>query len=130
MSMNDTLASALSTILNSDRVGKHECMIRPVSKTTKQVLDLLKEHKYIDGYKEIQHSSGSYLVVSLNGQINKCGSIRPRHSVKSDAFEKYEKQYLIARNFGLLIVSTSQGMMTHADAKNKNLGGKLIACCY
>ena len=130
MSMNDTLASALSKMLNTEKAGKRDCMIKPVSKITKSVLDILKQHKYINGYKEVKHSSGNYVVVGLNSQINKCGAIKPRNAIKHDEFEKYEKRFLLAKDFGMLVVSTPNGLMTHTDAKSKRLGGKLIAYCY
>ena len=41
-----------------------------------------------------------------------------------------EKRYLPAKDFGILIMSTSKGIMTHYDAKKKNLGGKLLSYCY
>ena len=68
--------------------------------------------------------------INLIGSINKCGVVKPRFSVKKNDFEKYEKRYLPAQNFGILIVSTSQGIMTNYEAKEKNLGGKLLAYVY
>jgi len=130
MSLNDNLANAMSRILNSERVGKHECVIKPVSKTIKKLLDLLKTHKYIKGYKLVEDSKGNILIVSLTGRINKCGAIKPRYAVKQDNYEKFEKRYLIAKDFGILIVSTSNEMMTHIEAKSKRLGGRLVAYCY
>ena len=47
-----------------------------------------------------------------------------------DILEKFEKRYLPAKGFGLIIVSTSKGLMTHVDAEEKNIGGKMIAYCY
>ncbi len=130
MSMNDTLAGALSTLNNADDVGKQECFIGPASKTISNVLKLLKQHKYIQGYKDKVHANKQSVVVELNGKINKCGVIKPRHAVPKDGFEKFEKRYLIAKNFGILVVSTSQGIMTHNEAKTKGLGGRLLAYCY
>jgi len=66
----------------------------------------------------------------LNGKMNTCKAIRPRHAVKKAGFEKFEKRYLPARDVGLLVVSTPNGVMTHRDAKKKGLGGRLIAFMY
>ncbi|MDZ4226799.1 MAG: 30S ribosomal protein S8, partial [Candidatus Pacearchaeota archaeon] len=60
----------------------------------------------------------------------KCGVVKPRFPVKLDEFEKFEKRYLPAKNFGIIIVSTSNGIMTHIEAKEKKLGGRLIAYIY
>jgi small subunit ribosomal protein S8 len=56
--------------------------------------------------------------------------VKPRYSVKSDNYEKFEKRYLPAKEFGVLVVSTPKGMMSHNDARKNKLGGRLIAYCY
>ena len=66
----------------------------------------------------------------LKGNINKCGVIKPRHAVKKDEFEKFEKRYLPAKNFGILIVTTPKGIMTHYEAKELGIGGRLLAYMY
>ena len=90
----------------------------------------MKEKGYIGEFNEVEDGRGNQLVINLLGCINECGAIKPRFPVKVDNFEKYEKRYLKAKGFGILIVSTSQGMMTQSEAQEKNLGGKLIAYCY
>ena len=64
------------------------------------------------------------------GNINKCGSIKPRYNIKKEDYEKFEKRYLPAKDFGFLIVSTSKGVMSHMEAKEKNIGGRLLAYFY
>lgn len=128
--LNDPLANALSIILNSESKGRDSCLIKPVSEITKGVLKIMQENNYLGSFKEEQDSKGNYLNLNLTGAINKCGVIKPRFSVKKDGFEVFEKRFLPAKDFGILIVSTPKGLMTHAEAKKKNLGGKLIAYCY
>ncbi len=130
MTLNDPLANALSVMLNNERVGKLDCRIYPSSNLIKNVLDILKEKGYISSYELHKDDQGSYASIRLSGQINKCGVIKPRYSVKVINLEKYEKRYLPAKDFGILIMSTPNGLMTHLDAKIKNIGGKLIAYCY
>ena len=130
MSLNDPLANALSLILNAEKVGKRECIIKPISKVIKKVFTILKENNYIGDFREINDLRGNYIKLNLLGNINKIGVIKPRFAVKKDGFEKFEKRYLLAKDFGIIIVSTSSGMMTHIEAKKKGLGGRLIAYCY
>jgi small subunit ribosomal protein S8 len=130
MSMNDPLSNAMSKILNNERIARKECEIKPVSTVIKKVLDIMKDNHYIGEYKEVKDSKGNYLALNLLSNINKCGVIKPRFPVALQGYEKYEKRYLPAKDFGILIVSTPQGMMTHVEAKTKKLGGKLIAYVY
>ncbi|MFH1848732.1 MAG: 30S ribosomal protein S8 [archaeon] len=128
--MNDPLAAALSCVLNAERLGKKECRIKPVSNTIKRVLGILKDNSYIGELKEEKDGKGNYITVNLLGNINRCNTIKPRYAVQKDNFEKYEMRYLPAKDFGLLLVSTSQGIMTHIEIKKKGIGGRLLAFCY
>lgn len=128
--LNDPLSNALSIILNNERIGKTECLIKPVSKLIKDILKVMKENLYVGSINEIEDRKGGMIKVNLLGNINKCGAIKPRYSVKKDVFEKFEKRCLPAKGIGILIVSTSSGVMTHTEAKKKGLGGKLLAYCY
>lgn len=130
MSLNDTLSSAMSKLMNFEKVSKRECIIKPMSKVLKNVLDILNEEGYIGKYEEVNDGKGNYIKVSLLGNINGCGPIKPRFAVTLDNFEKFEKRFLPSKDFGVLIVSTPQGLMTHYKAKEKKIGGRLIAYCY
>ena len=128
--LNDPLANALSSILNNEKLRKPDCLIRISSKLIKNVLEIINQNGYIGSINEIKASKGDLLRVNLLGNINKCGVIRPRYSVKKEEYEKFEKRYLPAKDIGILIVSTPSGLMTHTEAKKKGLGGVLIAYCY
>lgn len=130
MSMNDPLASILSKIHNSDKVGKKECIMKPVSKTVKAVLDIMQDNGYLGESKIFEDGKSNIVQVNLLGRINKCGVIKPRFSFKKDDIEKYEKRYLPAKDFGIIIVSTPKGIMTHIEAKEKSYGGRLISYVY
>ncbi len=127
---NDTLSNALSKVLNAEKSGKYNCSIRPSSSTIIQVMGILKENGYLGEIEAKKDTRGPSISVSLIGAINKCGSIKPRFPVKKNVYERFEKRYLPAKDFGLIIVSTSKGFMSHLEAKKKGLGGKLIAYCY
>lgn len=130
MSLNDTLASVLSQIDNANKVGKRSITTKYSSKLIKQVLEIMKDSGYIGDVEEVQDQKGNFLVVNLTGTLNKCGVIKPRFAIKFADFEKFEKRFLPAKGFGFLIVSTNQGLMLHNQAKEKNIGGKLISFCY
>ncbi len=128
--LNDPLANMMSLILNSESIGKSECLIKPVSKVIKETLKVMKEKGYVGDFREFEDSRGNYIKLSLIGGINKCGVIKPRYSVKNNNFEKFEARYLPAKDLGILFVSTPLGIMTHYDAKSKKTGGRLLAYCY
>ncbi|MBI2654668.1 30S ribosomal protein S8 [Candidatus Woesearchaeota archaeon] len=128
--LNDPLANVMSMILNNELIGRAECLIKPSSKVIKELLKVMKENGYVGDFTEVEDSRGNYIKLSLIGGINKCGVIKPRYSVKSNEFEKFERRYLPAKDIGILFVSTPRGIITHYNAKAKKTGGKLLAYCY
>lgn len=130
MVMNDTLANALAIINNYELIKKDEVIIKPISRLIRDILHIIREYGYIGEYNEMNDGRGNYLKVNLTGRINKCGAIKPRHAIKRTGYEKFEKRYLPAKDFGILIVSTQNGIMSHIRAKEKSLGGRLLAYVY
>ena len=130
MSLNDPLANVLSAILNAEQRGKPAITTKDNSALIRKVLDLMREAGYIEGYEVTPDSKGDILTIKLSGKINKTGVIKPRYTLQKDGFERFEKRFLPAKGFGILIVSTNQGLLTHEAAKEKGLGGALISYCY
>ncbi len=127
--LHDPLADVLSTIKNAERVGKNSCVTR-ASKVIKSMLQIMQAHDYIGAFEFIDDGRGGKFKIELKGKVIDCNIIKPRYSVKVDEFEKWEKRYLPAREFGLLILSTSNGVIEHKKAKQMKIGGKLLAYVY
>ena len=130
MVQNDTLAAALSKITQYEKLGRSEVTLNPSSSVIKKVLDLFKEAGYIESYEEKTEGNKSHLIVKLAGSINECGVIKPRFAVKRGGLERYEQRFLPSRDMGIMCISTTSGMIDHRAAKEKGVGGKLIAYCY
>jgi small subunit ribosomal protein S8 len=130
MSMNNTLATVLSRIQNAERIGQMTFTTYANSKVIRAVLSIMKDGGYIADFNETEDKKGNFLTVKLSGRLNKIGVVTPNFTVKNNNFEMFEKRYLPARDFGILVVTTNQGIMTHKQAKDQKLGGKLIAYAY
>ncbi|WP_456474530.1 30S ribosomal protein S8 [Candidatus Pyrohabitans sp.] len=126
----DTLADALSIIKNSEYNGSLHCVVKPASKIIAQVLRVMQEYGYVKEYEFVDDGRSGLFKVTLTGKINDCGVIRPRYAVGRDNIEKYEKRFLPASGFGVIIISTSQGVMSQYEAKERGIGGRLLAYVY
>jgi len=126
----DPLANALTNMRNNEMQGNKRCNIQPASKMIGRVLRTMQKEGYIGEFEFIDDNKAGQFIVELEGNINKCGVIKPRHAVKNDEFEKFEKRYLPSKNFGIMIITTPQGIMTHNEAKEKGIGGRLLAYIY
>jgi small subunit ribosomal protein S8 len=129
MSNNDHLAACLSKINNAEKVSKDEVVIFGISKMIKEVLSILQKAGYLGKIEYTENTKGGMITMQLISRINKCGAIKPRFKSPVSEIEKYEQRYLPAKGFGLLILSTSKGLVTN-DAKKNNIGGKVLAYCY
>lgn len=128
--LNDPLANALSLMKNAELKGKSTCTIQPSSKLIGGVLTLLKEKGYVGEFEYVNDGKAGVFQVKLLGNINNCGVIKPRYPVKREELEKWESRYLPARDFGLLILTTTKGIVSHMEAKKDRMGGKLLAYVY
>ena len=126
----DPLSDAFVRIYNAEQAGHYEVSVNPASKLLESMLTIMQSSGYVGEFERIADGRGDAFRVELVGAINRCGVIKPRHSVKRADFDKWESRYLPARDFGLLIVSTNQGVMNHHDAKKERVGGRLLAYIF
>ncbi|WP_267640274.1 30S ribosomal protein S8 [Haloarchaeobius amylolyticus] len=130
MTANDPFSNALSGVNNAESVGHLTHTVKPASNQIGSVLEVFYDHGYIDGFEYVDDGKSGRFEVELKGAINECGPVKPRYSVAADEYEKWEKRYLPARDYGALIVTTSQGVMSHYEAREQGVGGQVIAYVY
>jgi len=121
---HDIISDALNQIMNAKKAGKSELEIRRYSKVLLKVLDVAKKYKYLD--YNLDQKKLKIKIMNLE----KCKAIKPRFNVMVEELEKYIRRFLPARNYGILMISTSSGLMTQEEAYGKNVGGSLIAYFY
>ena len=126
----DTLTNGLITIINNETRNKRECIISPASKLLGRVLRIMQLNGYLGEFEFIDDGRLGKFKVQLLGRVNKCGAVKPRFAVKVGEFEDWEKKFLPSRDVGIMVVSTSKGVIAHKDAQEKNVGGRLLAFVY
>lgn len=130
MTLNDPLANVLSALKNAEMRGKRKLLTKFNSGLIRKVLDIMVRDGYLASYEVIPDQKGDLLDITLNGAINEVGVIKPRHQIGIADFERFEKSFLPARGFGIIIISTNKGLLTHEEAKEEKIGGALISYCY
>jgi len=129
MAMSDPIGDLLTRIRNG-QMARHSAVIAPNSKKRRAVLDVLQKEGYIRGYSENEVRKGvSELRVELkyfDGQP----VIRELRRVSRPGLRNYSSVKDMPRvhnGLGISIVSTSQGLMTDSDARDRNIGGEVLA---
>ena len=130
MPTNNILANLFTTLFNTEDRRKDNCIVVPTSKLGIQVLNTLKKEGYIGEFEHIDDKRGGKFKIKLLAKISKCGAITPRFKVKKDEYGVWERQFLPSYDRGMLLVTTNQGVMSHKEAVDKNIGGFLIGYVY
>jgi len=128
--LHDPLSDALNVMKTNERVGKSTCTVKPASKLIREVLRIFQKHGYIGQFEFIDDGKSGQFKVQLIGRINGCGAIKPRFAVGAEEWPKWEQRYIPSKDFGIIIVSTTQGLMTNREAREKMLGGRLVVYIY
>jgi small subunit ribosomal protein S8 len=127
---SDPLNDVINTIKMASRIGENEITISPASIIIGRVLKVMQDYNYIKSFEVIEEERGGKFSVVLSDTINNCGVIKPRLSVTRSSIGRYESRYLPAQDFGIIILTTTKGVMSHLEARKFGIGGKLLAYVY
>jgi small subunit ribosomal protein S8 len=128
MSMTDPIADLLSRIRNA-QIAKHDRLDVPASKLKLEVVKLLKEEGFIKNFREIEGLPVGSLRIFLRYSAEGVPAISHLQRVSKPGRRVYRKADEIqpVRNgLGIGIVSTSQGLLTDAQARERRVGGELL----
>ena len=123
---SNILAIALKNILNAEKKGKRQVLLRPSSKVLIKFLKLMQKRGYIGEFEVIDDHRCGKIVVELLGRINKCGVISPRFDIQVNQVEQWCGMIMPSRQFGYLVLTTTYGIMDHHQAQHKHTGGKIL----
>ena len=126
MVLISVLSDALKTILNAERAGKRQVLIRPSSKVIIRFLKLMQKRNYIGDFEVVDDRRGGKVVIELLGRINKCGVISPRFDIGVTEYEKVVANLLPSRQFGYIVMTTNIGIIDQEKARRRHVGGKIL----
>lgn len=119
----DIISDGLNQIMNAKKSRKNQVVVR-ASRFFIELIELAKREGYIVSYKRLGNNFEIFF------KLNECRSIKPRFNVAVGEIEKYIRRYLPSRQMGIVVISTSKGLMTHKEALEQGIGGCLIAYFY
>lgn len=132
--MTDPIADLLTRIRNGIK-AKHKVVEVPASNMKKNITKILFEKGYILNYKfEDEEGPQGIIKIALKYHPEtKVPAIKAIQRISKPGLRKYAGHSDIPRilnGLGIAIVSTSQGLMTDKEARQKNIGGEVVCYVY
>ena len=128
MSMTDPIADLLTRIRNA-HLAKHDRLDVPVSKIKVELCRILKEQGYIRNYRQLETKPQGTLRILLRYSEEGQPAIRHMARVSKPGRRVYRGSgdiKLVRNGLGLGIVSTSHGLLTDMQAREKRVGGEVL----
>lgn len=131
MVSTDPISDMLTRIRNAILISKTQVEM-PYSSIKFQVATILKENNFLDNVSEKGEGINRKIVIDINSD-NTNARITEIARVSKPGRRKYVKADqvpTVKRGRGIVIVSTSKGLMTGTEARKTNIGGELICEVY
>jgi small subunit ribosomal protein S8 len=131
MSRTDLIADAFTIIRNATRAYKEEVFI-PYSNILSKICQILKEHEYIENFKEAETKSFKQIKVYLkyDGKKSVISQIKRVSRPSRRIYKKKDENFSVLGGYGLSIISTSKGIFTDKQVKKEGLGGEVVAMVW
>ena len=132
MSVSDPIADFLTCIRNGCS-SKKEVVLIPSSKMKETIAGILKDEGFITNYKVIEEGNKKVIKVYLKYLRDGRSAIKNLRKVTKPSLRRYVESTKIPRvlnGLGIMIVSTSRGIMTGANARKENVGGEMICSVW
>ena len=128
MNISDPIADMLTRIRNGSR-ARHSEILVPASRTKRAIAQILSDEGFIEGFADAQDGNHAQLKLTLK-YVGKVPVISGMKRVSKPGLRVYATKTDIPRvlgGLGVVIVSTSHGIMTGARARQAQLGGEVLA---
>ncbi|MDR4505288.1 MAG: 30S ribosomal protein S8 [Candidatus Scalindua sp.] len=132
MSMTDPIADMLTRIRNANMVGKESVNI-PLSRIKLEIADVLKREGFIKDFKKISDDKQGILRVYLKyGPLNRkvINSIKRESKPGRRLYKKVDEVVDLLNGIGMTVYSTSKGILSNRECRQKNIGGELICSVW
>ena len=128
MVMTDPIADMLTRIRNANQ-AKHASVEMPASRLKLEILAVLKNEGFISEYEKVEDGKQGVIKVTLKYN-NKERVIKGLKKISKPGLRVYVKSTELPKvlnGLGIAVISTSNGIMTDREARQKKLGGEVIA---
>ncbi len=127
--INDPIADMLTRIRNANS-KRHKEVAIPMSKTKEKIAAILKDEGFINDYVIKEEKPRNMIVLKLKYDESKRPALTGLKKISKPGLRVYvgaDEVPKVLNGLGIAIISTSQGLMVDKAAREKNVGGEVIA---
>ena len=129
MQISDTIADLLTRIRNAN-TAKHATVDVPASNVKKAITQILTDEGYVKSFQIIEDGKQGIIRINLKYDENRTPVISGLRRISKPGLRIYsssENMPKVRKGLGIVIVSTSKGIMTDKKARELNVGGEVLA---
>ena len=129
----DTIADIITSIRNADMNRKGTVQIASTN-ITENIVKILLREGFIENVRKHQENNKYFLVLTLRHRRNRKGTYRTIFNLKRISkpglriYSNYQRIPRILGGMGIVILSTSRGIITDREARLEGIGGEIL--CY
>jgi small subunit ribosomal protein S8 len=132
--MTDPISDYLTRLRNGVKAN-HRIVEVPASNIKKEITKILFDKGYISNYKfeDTENKQGLIKVALKYHPVTKQAAFASLKRISKPGLRKYvdsEKLPRVLNGMGIAIISTSQGLMTDKEARQRNIGGEVLCFVY
>ena len=120
----DPIADLLTRLRNAFAAGKEYTTV-PYSKLKMKILEICQKYGFIEKAKLIQQKNKKDIKIILSKKYHTL-NLKRISKPGCRVFKKASNMRTILEGYGICIVSTSKGLLTSEEAKERNIGGEVI----
>ena len=129
MTVSDPIADMLTRIRNANIV-RHESLEIPASNIKKEIAEILKNEGFVKNIEYVEDDKQGIIRVFLKYGSNNERVITGLKRISKPGLRVYAKRDELPKvlnGLGVALISTSEGLLTDKEARNKNVGGEVLA---
>ena len=129
MQISDTIADLLTRVRNAS-TAKHATVDVPASNVKKAITQILTDEGYVKSFQIIEDGKQGIIRITLKYGENKAPVISGLRRISKPGLRIYSScadMPKVRGGLGVVIVSTSKGIMTDKKARELNVGGEILA---
>jgi small subunit ribosomal protein S8 len=129
----DTIADILTLIRNADMNRKRTVQI-PLTNLIETIVKILLQEGFVENVRKHRESNKDFLVLTLRYRRNRKRSYKTFLNLKRIStpglriYSNYQQIPRVLGGMGIVILSTSRGIMTDREARLERIGGEVL--CY